>query len=75
MTGVQTCALPIFQPVERSLTFIEQNNFVSKVLDLFIITRIMFQHVGMRYLIMGSDNDNNSDRTNNVNSLENLVES
>ena len=54
--------------VERSLTFTEQNNFVSKVLDLFTITRIVFRHVGMRYLRMGGDDDSNSVRTNNVNS-------
>ena len=48
--------------------FTEQNNFVSKVLDLFTITRIVFQHVGMRYLRMGGDDDSNSARTNNVNS-------
>ena len=55
-------------PVERSLTFTEQNYFVSKVLDLFTITRIVFQHVGMRFLRMGGDEDSNSARTNNVNS-------
>ena len=54
--------------VERSLIFTEQNNFVSKVLDLFTITRIVFRHVGMRYLRMGGDDDSNSARANNVNS-------
>ena len=52
--------------VERSLTFIEQNNFASKVLDHFTITRIVFRR--MRYLKMGSDDDSNGARTNNVNS-------
>ena len=46
----------------------EQNNFVSKVLDLFTTTRIVFQHVGMRYLRMGGDDDSSNARTNNVNS-------
>ena len=55
-------------PVERSLTFIEQNNFVSKVLDLFTTTKIVFRHVGMRHWRMGGDDDSNSARTNNVNS-------
>ena len=53
---------------KQNQNIIEQNNFVSKVLDLFTTTKIVFRHVGMRHWRMGGDDDSNSARTNNVNS-------
>ena len=44
MTGVQTCALPIFRSIKRSVTFVPESAELTALLEIFLKSR---QHIAI----------------------------